>query len=289
MDKRRCNALHRQYGITTISHSVLSSCGSLVKVTIPNTVETIEPMVFGNCNSLPSIEIPEGVLSLKGEERVLDWWQGPFSGCESLSSVVLPSSLLVLGEGAFRDCTSLMSIVIPENVSTIGDGAFMSCKNLTDVDLSDVNVINSYAFYGCETLRQIVLPESVVSVNGLAFCGCPELKRMYVYSDVCTLELNEDTVSDTAVIFGHIDSPAQEYANVFGRKFVDIETVTTLDSASDVNVDGQFNISDLVTFQKWLLATLDTELVDWRAADLCEDNRLDVFDLCLMRQKLIKG
>ena len=55
----------------------------------------------------------------------------------------------------------------------------------------------------------------------------------------------------------------------------------------DVNMDGEFNISDIVVFQKWLLAKPDTELKNWKAADLCGDGRLDVFDLCLMRRKLI--
>ena len=55
----------------------------------------------------------------------------------------------------------------------------------------------------------------------------------------------------------------------------------------DVNADGEFNISDLVLLQRWLLAIPDTELNDWRASNLCRDNRLDVFDLCLMRSELI--
>ncbi len=46
----------------------------------------------------------------------------------------------------------------------------------------------------------------------------------------------------------------------------------------DVNNDGAFNISDVVLLQKWLLAVPDMHLKNWKAADLCEDNRLDVFD-----------
>ena len=57
----------------------------------------------------------------------------------------------------------------------------------------------------------------------------------------------------------------------------------------DVNMDGNFDIADVVLLQKWLLAVPDTKLTDWKAADLCEDNRLDVFDLCLMKRKLIYG
>lgn len=54
----------------------------------------------------------------------------------------------------------------------------------------------------------------------------------------------------------------------------------------DVNKDGEFNVADVVILQKWILAAPDTTLADWKAADLCEDNRLDVFDLCMMKQIL---
>ena len=56
----------------------------------------------------------------------------------------------------------------------------------------------------------------------------------------------------------------------------------------DVNADGKFDVSDIVTFQKWLLADRNTELKNSKAADIYEDNILDVFDLCLMRKELIK-
>lgn len=55
----------------------------------------------------------------------------------------------------------------------------------------------------------------------------------------------------------------------------------------DVNADGKFSISDVVLMQKWLLVVPDAKLIDWKAGDLCEDDRLDVFDLCLMKRLLI--
>jgi len=57
----------------------------------------------------------------------------------------------------------------------------------------------------------------------------------------------------------------------------------------DVNNDGKFNVSDAVLLQKWLLAVPDVELANWKAADFCEDDRLDVFDLCLMKKELIEA
>lgn len=56
----------------------------------------------------------------------------------------------------------------------------------------------------------------------------------------------------------------------------------------DVNGDGKFNIADVVLFQKYLLGVSDTHLTNWKAADLSKDNRIDVFDLVLMKHDLIE-
>ncbi|MDE6833071.1 MAG: dockerin type I repeat-containing protein, partial [Ruminococcus sp.] len=58
-------------------------------------------------------------------------------------------------------------------------------------------------------------------------------------------------------------------------------------SAGDCNGDGQFTISDVVMFQKWLSGTGD--LTDWKNADLTFDNKLDIFDLVLMKQAVIEN
>jgi len=43
----------------------------------------------------------------------------------------------------------------------------------------------------------------------------------------------------------------------------------------------------VVLLQKWLLAVPETHLANWRAANFCVDERLDAFDLCLMKRQLI--
>ena len=57
--------------------------------------------------------------------------------------------------------------------------------------------------------------------------------------------------------------------------------------SGDVNADGSFDVADVVALQRWLLAVPDTSLANWKAADLCEDDKLDVFDLCLMKRALL--
>ena len=56
----------------------------------------------------------------------------------------------------------------------------------------------------------------------------------------------------------------------------------------DVNADGKFDIADVITLQKWILAVSDVKIDDWKAADLYEDNKINVLDLCIMKRELIK-
>lgn len=63
---------------------------------------------------------------------------------------------------------------------------------------------------------------------------------------------------------------------------------TPVTTMGDVNGDSKFNIADVVLLQKWLLGSPDTQLTNLKAADFCKDNRLDVFDLCLMKRDLLE-
>lgn len=60
----------------------------------------------------------------------------------------------------------------------------------------------------------------------------------------------------------------------------------TVNIKGDVNSDGLFNAADVVMLQKWLLGVGD--ITNWKYGDLCEDNVLNVYDLCLMKRMLIE-
>lgn len=55
--------------------------------------------------------------------------------------------------------------------------------------------------------------------------------------------------------------------------------------AGDINADGDFNVSDLLVMQKWLLNSESP--ADWSAGDLNADGELDIYDFILMRQALL--
>ena len=61
-----------------------------------------------------------------------------FSGCTKLTSITLPSTLKIIGNGAFAS-TSLISIEIGHNVKSIGAGAFRQCSQLLSVEFLDTS------------------------------------------------------------------------------------------------------------------------------------------------------
>lgn len=67
-----------------------------------------------------------------------------------------------------------------------------------------------------------------------------------------------------------------------------VKAKETPSAKGDVNADGKFDIADVVTLQKWILAVSDVKIDDWKAADLYEDNKINVLDLCIMKRELIK-
>ena len=109
--------------------------------------------------------------------------------------------------------------------------------------------------------------------NGIAYNGADTIAKKAElakgYGGIMIWELTQDAKGEQSLL------------KVINDTLGNVVTV-----AGDVNADGSFNVSDLVLLQKWLLAKPDAELNNWQAGDLCEDDRLDVFDLCMMRKKL---
>lgn len=119
------------------------------------------------------------------------------------------------------------------------------------------------------------MPMEAVTVNG----------EWSVYE--AEFDLSDWDMSNNSVTHIRIGSDNTHGYDVLFRN-IEMRKVVP-DIIGDVNADGAFNVSDVVALQKWLLGVPDVKLADWKAGNLCNDDRLDVFDLCIMKRELLKS
>ncbi len=92
------------YGICAFRNCTGLKSVSLGKVTV------LKREMFSGCKSLKSIKIPSTVRALKDKT---------FYGCTGLKKVKIPQKTMEIGKQTFGNCTSLKSMVIPKTVEEI--------------------------------------------------------------------------------------------------------------------------------------------------------------------------
>lgn len=158
-----------------------------ITYSILNTVDSIAPYAFAGCMNLKNVEIPSKLTHISD-----------YAFCQSgLQSIVIPSTVTLIGHGAFFYCENLSSVTFSENIESIGYGAFAHCA-LTEADLSMTKVTqlngdeHSYpiatpdmtytyhtgVFEGTGTLTTVKLPATLQSLGGKVFTSSV-LKDIY--------------------------------------------------------------------------------------------------------------
>ncbi len=198
----------------------------------------------------------------------------------------------------FLSCPNLESVSL--NVKSIEGKLFFDCDNLKSIAIKGTDGIACDAFSELPSLSEVTLPENLRYIGQDAFSNTSvtelvipknveivgALKNPYIYNGELIDPLTSDCIKiadKDCVIKSYYDTEAHHYAIANGYRFSPLDDI----QYGDVNDDGSFNISDVVVLQKWLLSMPDIQLTNWKAADVCIDGRLDVFDLCLMKRELI--
>jgi len=199
-----------------IRYNNFKDCTSLVSITLPNSVNIIEPYSFSGCNSLTSITIPDSITdigyyafsgctslnSITIPNGVTEILNNTFEYCYSLTSVTIPDSVTSIGDDAFHECTSLASVTIPDSVTKIGQQAFAYCSSLTSVTIgNNVTSIEYGVFYGCTSLTGLTIPDSVTSIGDCAFYECASLASVTIPDSVTSIGVDVFGSCLTSVTF----------------------------------------------------------------------------------------
>lgn len=268
--------------VTTIEGFAFNNCSGLKTITIPTNVETIGNRAFYDCKSLTEILAADGNESFSSKDGVL--YNSDFTKIicypagKSDENYTVADSVTIIGDAAFYNCRGLTEIILPDKLTTIEDFAFYYCSGIQTVILpSTVQSIGQASFYGCTKMTDIYIPKSITIIPVGAFSQCIALSDVY-YSG-SESDWNATEIDNSM----NMNSYLKE-ANVHYNSEGIVKQIQ-----GDVNDDGVFSVADVILLQKWLLAVPDANLANWKAADLCEDGRLNVFDLCLMKRELISN
>ena len=161
--------------VTKIESRAFNGCTGIKKIIIPRNVEYIGELAFVRCDNLESICVDyrnskftskDGVLFDKSMKTLIAYPNA------KKDSYAIPNGVTSILHGAFA-CSSITDVMIPSSVMNIGDEAFQSCKSLSKVTIEKgVTTIGSYAFAFCDNLKNINLPNSIITIKEHAFHGC---------------------------------------------------------------------------------------------------------------------
>ena len=172
----------------------------LQNVIIGSNVTSITENMFKNLETLKSVTIEGESLVKVGKEA--------FYGCENLSKMNLPKSLVRVEERAFRGCGAL-KVCVPENLKYIGDYAFSLCglDNLR-LNLDNCTYVGSSAFEKCivdtitlsgdlrkweydifagSTVSNLIIEGSCKTIGTAAFLNCEKLRNVVLHEGVQTI------------------------------------------------------------------------------------------------------
>lgn|GEM_PF-4312317 len=247
----------------------------LTSIFIPKNVRTVDRAFFG-CSDLSLITVDPANNSIFVYDDAL-------YEKNKLTFVPASKKRLRVKEGTyiydfFYGIDSIESLYIPENVNIDSDLFHYYFNNLESISVSENN--QSYAsqngvlynkdksclIYCPQAYKSnvIVLPESTVKISSNAFVYDSVITDIYYTGSEGELELPE-----------------------YFSKDITIHYNTTFSSVEgDANNDGAVNIADAVMLQKWLLGS--ESLYNWQNVDLCKDDKIDCFDMILLRRLIVE-
>lgn len=244
-------------GLETIGRNAFDNCRVLKTVKIPDSVKSISTAAFSGCRALTSVTIGANVESV-GEKA--------FNICTALKSVEIGHSVKTIGKMAFGygvlsakiDGFTIIGYneTAAQKYATDNGFAFVSLGNYYDGDCgenakwsfdSEKGVLSitgtgkmadfeedklpAYSRFAAQ-IKEISIDTKITGIGNYAFYNMTP-DNTVVPKEVVEIGLNalgnekDGALDKELTIKGYAGSAAEEYAALFGMKFVDITPIPT--------------------------------------------------------------
>lgn len=152
----------------------------LTDIVILDGITHIGDGAFYTCNRIKNVILPETLVKIGNSA---------FRDCQGLTEIEIPEGTESIEDLAFLDCTALKKAVIPDTVTSLGKQAFQNCGALESLTLSSsLEEIPDHAFCRCVSLKSIELPRSLHKIGIAAFSDCAHLESVTVPEGVTAIE-----------------------------------------------------------------------------------------------------
>lgn len=241
--------------------------------------------IYGYTGTDKNVTVPNKLSSY----TVLEIADYAFKNNKDIESVSFANAKAIdaIGKFSFSGCTSLKSVNIPSTLDKLGFASFMGCTSLTDINISsNISVINGQVFQNCTSLTEFTVPNSVGTISDFSFAGCTSLEKVVIPKTVKNISAKAFLNCDKLTIFGYTNSYAQNYAEENGINFVALDEKTLY---GDVNLDGKIDINDVTLLQRYIAgeSVLTDDAV--KAADFNKDRIIDIIDATAIQTFIAHG
>ena len=150
------------YTVTAVRQFGFNQLDNLVKIILPESVDSIGDYAFSECHNLTDINLPEAMTKI----QLAVFWD-----CPSLDNITLGPEVKRLEASAFQDCSSLANFSFNSVLETIGGYALSGCAIKSVTVPESVRHIGEYAFSSCSSMTDFFLLSTDIELDDQAFRG----------------------------------------------------------------------------------------------------------------------
>lgn len=210
-----------KYDVYTYYIKIREYIGNSSEIVIPDTIEkrtvlSIEENAFYKDYDSEEYKGPK-ITKVILPNSIIKIGNGAFSNSIYLKEITFPESVETIGDSAFEGCTSLRKITIPKSIYNIGANAFIDCENITSVTIEEETPIND--------LGEINVTENTEGGRAIcsgAFANCKNLKAIWIPADILSIEdgaLDDGATNPNLTIYGYGQTRIAYYASTYLLKF----------------------------------------------------------------------